>query len=218
MTQPFDPRLALLSDPESPQARGFEHLLHRLRRAGRSPRDCRNERARRRGQVDDRGQPRARHRIRALGSSAGLGGESSGTRAFADVRVPSAGLLLRPTDGAHARGPLRRHTRGQCGLLLPGHRPRKCSPLVCASTGPGPVAHRARDSPAPARVRLRHHRHASRPRLAGREPVERRRRRDSVAARARRSRARHLEKLLDQFHPAPILGVALLDAPRTAQA
>jgi Mrp family chromosome partitioning ATPase len=39
-----------------------------------------------------------------------------------------------------------------------------------------------------------------------------------LAARARRSRARHLEKLLDQFQPAPILGVALLDAPRAAQA
>jgi tyrosine-protein kinase len=39
-----------------------------------------------------------------------------------------------------------------------------------------------------------------------------------IAARARRSRARHLETLLEQFDPAPILGIALLDTTRRAQA
>jgi len=39
-----------------------------------------------------------------------------------------------------------------------------------------------------------------------------------ITVRAPRSRARYVEKLLEQLEPAPILGIALLDAPRRIEA
>jgi len=215
---PYDPRLVLLAEPESPRARGFELIRHRLRR-GSDP--------------------------RIIVVTSALRGEGKSTTAVnlahAIARERSARVLLLE---ANVRSP---GLSQMLGFRPPVcffeqlQEPTIEDHFVVAHAvdagfyylgiDPGIVRRWSTNRPAFERMRMeRTIRQLARvydyviidtpPALESPDASLLSDVADGIliAARARRSRARHLEKLLDQFQPAPILGVALLDAPRSAEA
>ena len=218
VTAPYDPRLVLLSEPESPRARGFERMLHRLRR-GPDPRVIVVTSA-----VAGEGKSTtavnlahaiARERsarallleanVRAPGLSQMFGfrpplcffeqlEDPAISDRFVVAHVTNAGFYYLGIDaGIVRRWSAHRPAFDRARVERAIRQLRRVYDYVIIDT---PSALESPDASLLSDVA------------------------DGIviAARARRSRGRHVERLLDQFQPAPILGIALLDAPRNVEA